>query len=279
MKKQIVLTVVLLFCISVMLGCSAQMAHNNPAAFNNDYPANSQNKIEKTDSIETGNYCWGSNEKMVSAKPDDSLATEETLVVETVLEGNIKEATEPDPTYSVEHSEKDSQIKEHVDAKNKNIAEVDQNIGLQQHEGDNVIINTTPGTIPEEEILRGIIIWAEKEKGIDIKSQNFDFNILFSVEKAEQFVQNLSAVELTDGTIIGYVNYNEPANIKATKTGDVVCGTNYDFINEQIAQAAQHSSKDHYVHSGVNSAFFVISNNVKDFTNYFINCKEGNIPR
>ena len=62
-----------------------------------------------------------------------------------------------------------------------NIANIEQNTGLQHHEGDSVIINTTPGTIPEEEILMGITVWAKKEKGIDIKSQNPDFDFLFSI--------------------------------------------------------------------------------------------------
>ena len=94
---------------------------------------------------------------------------------------------------------------------------------------------------------------------------------------AKKYVLSYKAIELTDGSIVGYVKYNNSQPTEKDKDGldQLVLTEDYDFVNDQVSKLAKALNYKSYIDPGVNSACFIISKNVDRLVGYYINCTMG----
>lgn len=134
-----------------------------------------------------------------------------------------------------------------------------------------------PGYVSREAILEGIAKWASHERGIEKDTKTADLSAYFATDDAKQYIRDYTVVSLTDGSLYGYVEFVEEANVEHTDQGDVVSGENCDFVNAQVEALARSMGLESRTQLHSNCVFFAVSEDPTYLISYYFNCREGNI--
>ena len=145
-------------------------------------------------------------------------------------------------------------------------------IESEQPSASDKIDEVEPGVFSRDRILEGIGEWAEKESGLTQKGGYF-------FDETDEFRKNISgytAIELSDGSVFGYLGFSEKQSIRHTEDeGDVAYGPIVSYVNDFVSNEAQKAGMDSYVNCSSESAFFIMAKDTEDLLAYYMNCSMG----
>ena len=137
--------------------------------------------------------------------------------------------------------------------------------------------HTVPGPGPLENRLQGVGDWAEGEQGSELLGA-YTFVTTDEIDTAR--IKKVYAYQLSDGSVYGWLSYQQEQQEDQWKEESAVPGTDANYVKVLLEAEAQHLEKDlflgHYSPSGV---FFAISDSPETLASYFLSCTEGNYYR
>ena len=139
--------------------------------------------------------------------------------------------------------------------------------------------DSIPGDVSPAFVLDGVAEWAKHRLG-SAQVQRYDMDTLFRTDRTKELILDHEALLFDDGTVFGYCTYSVPQWNVTTNEGDVAYGDGVDLVASLIRAEAGRLQKECYVDSGMNRAFFLISDKDKmdEYIGFYMNTLSGARP-
>lgn len=136
-----------------------------------------------------------------------------------------------------------------------------------------------PGDVSPAFVLDGVAEWAKHRLG-SAQVQRYDMDTRFRTNRTKELILDHEALLFDDGTVFGYCTYSVPQWNVTTNEGDVAYGDGVDLVASLIRAEAGRLQKECYVDSGMNRAFFLISDKDKmdEYIGFYMNTLSGARP-
>ena len=126
-----------------------------------------------------------------------------------------------------------------------------------------------PGYITMDTILIDLSDLYSNKEGYKIVDRDLDLSEYFESNNAKELIEDYHALKMSDGTILGYVNFIHLQHTKRNGYETKVYGTGCEYLKNTVNEILAEKNMEGCTCSYISGGFFIVSNQIDKLKGYY----------